>query len=162
MDEHLSPSDVARASGLSTDTLRHYERKGVLPAPRRLMNGYRRYPKETMARVRLIQRALAVGFTLDELASILRERDRGGAPCKKVHQLASSKLLELERRLEEMMALRDELRGMLLNWEGKLKGAQPGKQARLLDSLAETELTPSNGRQRGAGLGWRERKSKRS
>lgn len=157
--EQLSPKEVARAAGVSTDTLRHYERKGVLPAPARLSNGYRRYPKETVSRVRLVQRALAVGFTLDELASILRERDRGGAPCRKVQALARDKLADLERRLEEMTALRDELRGMLIDWEGRLRGAQPGRQARLLDSLADTDLKAGNISDR---FSWRERKSKRS
>jgi DNA-binding transcriptional MerR regulator len=107
----------------------------------------------------LVRRALAVGFTLDELASILKERDRGGAPCRKVQALATGKLADLEKRLSEMTILRDELREMLFNWEGRLKSAEAGKQARLLDSLAETNHA-SNGR--GASLTWRERKSKRS
>ena len=72
--EFLRAGELARASGVSTDTLRHYERKGVLPAPRRSPNGYREYPAEALARVLLVRRALAVGFTLDELAQILRAR----------------------------------------------------------------------------------------
>ncbi|HEY0323427.1 MAG TPA: heavy metal-responsive transcriptional regulator [Pyrinomonadaceae bacterium] len=160
-DEHFGSGELARRAGVSTDTLRHYERKGVLAAPLRLSNGYRKYPRETLERVRLVRRALAVGFTLDELASILRERDRGSAPCKEVRSLAATKLADVERRLEELLALRDELRRMLRNWDKKLAGAAPGTQARLLEALNETDTT-DNGQQRRAAVSWRERKSKRS
>ena len=105
--------ELAQATGVSTDTLRHYERKGVLPRPRRAPNGYRQYPAAAIDRVRLIQQALAVGFTLDELAHILRARDRGGAPCREVRQLAAAKLSDIEARLKETRALRDELRATL-------------------------------------------------
>jgi DNA-binding transcriptional MerR regulator len=70
---------VARQVGVSTDTLRHYERKGLLPPPVRTPSGYRRDPPQTITRVQLIQRALVIGFSLDELARVLRERDRGSA-----------------------------------------------------------------------------------
>jgi DNA-binding transcriptional MerR regulator len=67
---------LARAAGVSTDTLRHYERKGVLGAPRRSANGYREYPPESLERVRLIRRALCFGLTLDELARPRHARAR--------------------------------------------------------------------------------------
>nr|MDQ5839375.1 MerR family transcriptional regulator [Acidobacteriota bacterium] len=85
--EFLRAGELARAAGVSTDTLRHYERKGVLACPRRSANGYREYPADALARVRLVRRALAVGFTLDELARILRARERGVAPCREVREL---------------------------------------------------------------------------
>ncbi|MDQ3744132.1 MAG: MerR family transcriptional regulator, partial [Acidobacteriota bacterium] len=75
----LLSGELARLAGVSTDTLRHYERKGVLPKPRRLGNGYRKYPTNSVERVRLIRRALSVGFTLDELGKFLKARDRGQA-----------------------------------------------------------------------------------
>ena len=84
--------DLAREAGVSTDTLRHYERKKVLPPPLRANNGYRKYPLESLGRLQLIRRALAFGFTLDELALILEERDRGGSPCSEVRRLAAGKL----------------------------------------------------------------------
>src|SRR5215210_4789107 len=90
--EGFLSGELARLAGVSTDTLRHYERKGVLPAARRLNNGYRKYPLDSLDRVRLIRRALAVGFTLDELAQILKARDHGQAPCREVRTLAAEKL----------------------------------------------------------------------
>ena len=90
----LSSSELARLTGVSTDTLRHYERKRVLPRPTRLSNGYRRYPAEAAVRVHLIQRALQVGFSLDELARSLGERERGGVPCRRVRALVADRLAE--------------------------------------------------------------------
>ena len=80
----LSAGQLARLSFVSTDSLRHYERVGVLPKPRRTPAGYRQYPPEAVARVRMIRRALALGFTLRELARVLRVREKGGAPCREV------------------------------------------------------------------------------
>src|SRR6266850_3914821 len=101
--------ELAELAGVSTDTLRHYESKGVLARPLRKANDYRQYPAAALQRVRLIRRALAVGFTLDELARVLGVRDRGGAPCAEVRTLAAAKLSDLEKRLREMVDLRDEL-----------------------------------------------------
>jgi DNA-binding transcriptional MerR regulator len=133
----LLAGELARLSGVSSDTLRHYERKGVLPAPRRLSNSYRKYPANAVERVRLIRRALAVGFTLDELAQFLKARDRGQAPCREVRALASEKLAELESRLREMLALRDELRATLVDWDERLSRKGVDQRAGLLDALAE-------------------------
>jgi len=72
----LGPRGLADASGVSADTVRHYERLGLLPRTVRTAAGYRRFPPESVDRVRLIQRALTVGFSLRELAAILERRDR--------------------------------------------------------------------------------------
>jgi DNA-binding transcriptional MerR regulator len=129
--------ELARLAGVSTDTLRHYERKGVLPIARRLSNGYRKYPPDSLHRVRLVRRALAVGFTLDELARFMKARDRGQAPCREVRALAALKLSELEGRLSEMQALRDELRATLKDWDKRLAGKSDGQRAGLLEALSE-------------------------
>jgi MerR family Zn(II)-responsive transcriptional regulator of zntA len=129
--------ELARLAGVSTDTLRHYERKGVLPVARRLVNGYRKYPPDSLQRVRLIRRALTVGFTLDELAQFLKARERGQAPCREVRALAAEKLSELESRLSEMQSLRDELRTTLKDWDRRLAGKSDGQRAGLLEALSE-------------------------
>jgi len=83
----IGPRDVADAAGVSTDTLRHYERLGLLPKTARTSAGYRRYPPSVIGRVQLIQRALVVGFSLKDLASVLRQRESGEAPCRRVRAL---------------------------------------------------------------------------
>jgi DNA-binding transcriptional MerR regulator len=131
----MGPRELAGLTGVSTDTLRHYERKGLLARPHRTASGYRRYSPEAVARVQLIQRALAIGFSLPDLARVLKERDRGGAPCRRVHQLVSARVEDLDRQLAELTELRAELVGLLQDWGTRLAGAAPGMRAHLLETL---------------------------
>ncbi|HEY0406792.1 MAG TPA: heavy metal-responsive transcriptional regulator [Pyrinomonadaceae bacterium] len=151
--------ELAGLTGVSTDTLRHYERKGVLPRPRRSMNGYRVYPPETLERVRLVRRAISVGFTLDELARLLKEREKGGAPCRQARSLAATKLAEVETRLSELISVRDELRALLADWDARLAATNAGQRAGLLDALARTSTHQTQ--HSAAKASWsRRRKSK--
>jgi DNA-binding transcriptional MerR regulator len=130
--------ELAKAVGVSTDTLRHYERKGIL-RPQRSHNGYREYSEEALERVRMVRQAMAVGFTLDELSMILRVFDQGGAPCHAVRNLAVNKLAEIDKHLQDVIALRNELRESLKDWDAKLAKTTSGKRAGLLKSLAARE-----------------------
>jgi DNA-binding transcriptional MerR regulator len=76
-----------------------------------------------------------VGFTLDELAVILKERDSGGAPCQGVRELAAAKLADLEARLKEMLELKDELESTLRHWDLRMSVTEVGARANLLESL---------------------------
>lgn len=147
----LGPSEAARLAGVSADTLRHYEKKGLLPAPPRTSSGYRRYHPDTVQRVQLIQRALVIGFSLDELARVLDERDRGGAPCRGVRALVNDRLIDLDRQLEELTVLRAELRTLLRDWDARLAGTTPSRRAHLLDTLVERPAI-ERARTRGATI----------
>lgn len=127
--------ELAKQTGVSTDTLRHYERKGVLVRPRRANNGYRLYPKSALNRVLLVRRALAIGFTLDELARILSERDKGSVPCREVYKLTLGKLSSIEEQLDALTALRDEVGLILADWNNRLSTANSDTQIKLLESL---------------------------
>ncbi|HEY2712840.1 MAG TPA: heavy metal-responsive transcriptional regulator [Chthoniobacterales bacterium] len=131
----LSSGELARRADVSRDTLRHYERQGLLALPPRGPNGYRRYPESALERVHLIRRALHVGFTIEELCGILRARDRGDAPCLHVREIAARRLGEIEERLSDLRRLRDELRTTLTGWDQRLAHTAPGRRARLLESL---------------------------
>jgi len=156
---NLRSGELARLAGVSTDTLRHYERKGVLSAPRRSRNGYREYGAEALDRVLLVRRALIVGFTLDELARILKQRDGGRAPCREVRQLAVSKLAEIEVRLKDIATVRDELCATIKDWDARLNRTADGNQARLLDALANKQ---SAGRETLSPVpSWTRRKKRR-
>ncbi len=137
-EKSYTSGELANLIGVSTDTLRHYERKGVLARPRRAQNGYRQYPPETLERLRLIRRALAVGFTLDELARFLQVRDRGGSPCAEVRQHAALKLADVEARLNELKQLRNKLRSTLEIWDRELAHRRDGEPAHLLERLSPT------------------------
>jgi DNA-binding transcriptional MerR regulator len=127
--------ELAKAAGVSPDTLRHYERKGLLRPPR-LENGYREYPNHALERVQMIRQALAVGFTLDELGAIFNVFDHGGAPCRQVRALAATKLAEIERHLQDVLAMRDTLRKSLKEWDKRLATTASGQRAGLLKALA--------------------------
>src|SRR2546426_7814117 len=128
-------SQAARAAGVSADTLRFYERQGVLPPPGRSAAGYRLYQPAAVQRVRVVRRAMAVGFTLEELTRVFQARDKGGVPCREVRAMAARKLDDIERRLRELRAVKRDLRSALKDWDVRLARTRPGEQARLLDSL---------------------------
>ena len=129
-------SQLAKLAGISADTLRLYERKGLLPRPPRSANGYRCYSAESLERVRLIRAALAIGFTLNELAEVFRVRDGHGRPCPRVRQLAGEKLENLELQIRELGVLRKELREVLKEWDHALSQTPKDKRAGLLELLA--------------------------
>jgi len=131
----LGPRDVASATGVSTDTLRHYERCGLLPQVTRTAAGYRRYSPKAVDRVLLIQRALVVGFSLAELKRVLVVRDKGGAPCRTVRALVAQRLDELNRRIEQLVMLREDLSVLLDDWDDRLAKIAAGQRAHLLDGL---------------------------
>jgi DNA-binding transcriptional MerR regulator len=132
----LRSGEIARRAGVSADTLRHYERKGILGKPRRLANGYRTYPPDALDRVLLIQRALAVGFTLDELAGLLRARDRGHPPCREVRALAERKLRDVDQQIEDLERFQKDLGRILRDWDLRLASADGEAPSRFLESLA--------------------------
>lgn len=136
----MRSGELARQSGVSSDTLRHYERVGVLARPRRTPSGYRDYPDCAVARVHLIRRAVVLGFSLDELARILKVREQGGAPCRQVKGLLESKLRAIETEIEERIGLRDELRRLLSDWTGKLAMQQGDEPLHLLQQLTENQF----------------------
>lgn len=163
--EYLRSGELARLAGVSSDTLRHYERKGLLARPRRSTNGYREYPASDLDRVRLVRGALRIGFTLDELARLLRVRDGGGAPCHEVRALAGAKLSAVETQLRELGSLRDELRRLMRDWDILLARNAPPQRAGLLESLVArapqrrtqaSRLTnsPANRKKKGKETQW--------
>lgn len=101
--------EVARSTGVSTKTLRFYEAEGLLPAPDRTAGGYRDYAREALGRVEFIRSAQAAGFTLRQIGEVLEIRDGGQTPCGHVEGLVELRLVEVEQRLAELAAVRDQL-----------------------------------------------------
>ena len=144
----MGPREAARATGVSTDTLRHYERKGLLRGVTRTAAGYRRYSAATVERVLLIQRALVVGFSLADLTRVLGVRDRGGAPCQSVRALVGERLELLNQRIDELLALRDELRLLMTDWDTRLEKTPQGERAHLLEALGARTVIEQRRRKR--------------
>ena len=138
MTTTLRIGNVARAAGLSPDAIRHYERRGLLGVAQRSDGGYRLYRDEDLRRVRVIQAALAAGFTLEELARIFAERRAGRAPCRHVRRLAEEKLRRIDEQLGQLRRLRRALGRTLADWDRRLDMTAPGQPAGLLEALAES------------------------
>ena len=132
----LHSGGLAKAAGVSPDTIRHYERIGVLPRASRTASGYRVYPADAVERVFVVQRALRIGFTLAELADVLKARDAGGAPCHRVYKLAQEKLASVTAGIEALRQTQRYLRQVLGDWEQRMKQTAPGQRSNLLHSLA--------------------------
>lgn len=141
----MTAGRLAQLSGVSADTIRYYERRGVLPCAPRSVTGYRQFPQQSLARVGLIRAALSIGFSIDELAEILAERDRGIAPCARVRDLAAEKLATLETLLADLQSWRRRLRDMLVDWDRKLNATPNGQRAGLLESIATKQKDPLRG-----------------
>jgi MerR family copper efflux transcriptional regulator len=105
----LTIGTVAKRAGVPIDTIRYYEREGLLPEPLRRASGYRSYGEGTVAQLRFIRRAKALGFTLDEIRDLLAlsaDRQRG---VKSVKQRAEERLAAIETRIAELQRVRDGL-----------------------------------------------------
>jgi DNA-binding transcriptional MerR regulator len=131
----MRSGQLARQTGVSTDTLRHYERLGLLPLPQRTAGNYREYPATSPQRVELIRRALTIGFSLPELKTILAVRDKGGAPCRHVRDLLRSKIHNLDEQIRNLVSLRAEMNRLSGEWDKRLRQAKPGQVARLLENV---------------------------
>jgi DNA-binding transcriptional MerR regulator len=145
----LRSGDLAHAAGVSPDTLRHYERLGILKKPPRTSNGYRVYSHDALDRVLLIQNALAVGFSLRELTSILSVRDRGGAPCRQVVELAAEKVLKLDEQIAQLTRLRKSLKEKVKEWNRLVDRVPKNGRVGLLESLGR-DINQNSTNERGA------------
>jgi DNA-binding transcriptional MerR regulator len=101
---------LAAQAGYSVRTIRFYEQSGLLPAPSRTPAGYRSYGQDAVSRLRFVRSAQALGLSLAEIADVLRIRDHQGPPCSYVAELLDTHIGALDRRIDELTALRDELR----------------------------------------------------
>jgi DNA-binding transcriptional MerR regulator len=134
----LSSGALAKAASVSPDTIRHYEKLGILPAALRTESGYRMYPASARQRVLVVQRALRIGFTLAELAEVLQARDGGAAPCRRVYEIAQEKLRSISADIKAMRRTERSLKKILSEWEQRIQNAAPGQKLHLLHSLTET------------------------
>jgi MerR family mercuric resistance operon transcriptional regulator len=96
---------VARSAGVNIETLRYYERRGLLPEPARASSGYRHYPDDSVQVVRFIKRAQQLGFSLDEIGDLSRLARGGPASCREVRALAGAKIADMERRIETLQTM---------------------------------------------------------
>lgn len=107
---------IAEKCNVSVQTVRFYERNGLLPNPPRKDSGYRVYGDADLKLLLFIRQAKALGFSLQEIREILRLRERGQCPCGSVLKLAERHLHNVESQLQQMSTFRDELRRAVKRW----------------------------------------------
>lgn len=101
--------ELAQTASVPAKTIRYYESIGLLPRPKRAANNYRQYTPADIERLRFIAGARALGFSLNDIAEILAARDKSIAPCQRILDGVAKRLNEVDRRIADLLSLRDSL-----------------------------------------------------
>ena len=135
MMEILSIGQVARRAGVGVETIRFYEREGVLEAPPRRASGYRQYSEDVIKRIRFIKRAQRLGFSLKEITELLLLRVDGQTTCEDVKERTRAKIAEVERKQVELQRMRR----ALLQVSALCTGEGPASACPMLEALDQQE-----------------------
>jgi DNA-binding transcriptional MerR regulator len=151
MDEQLRIGDLAAATATKVETIRYYERIGLLPAPGRTPGNYRAYDRRHRERLSFIRHARELGFPIGAVRDLLRLADDPERPCDGADRIARTHLADVERRLERLAALRAELERMLARcYGGRIA------ECRVIEVLADHRhgrcLDPRHGKADAAGV----------
>lgn len=131
-DKLLKIGEVAKQTGIGIETLRFYERSGLLDRPARTEGGYRLYDEEALLTLEFIKRAQTLGFTLDEIRQIIADSRSGHSPCDEVREIVRERLRELDERMRQMRKYRNALAATLQDWDEK--GSAEGHFCGLIES----------------------------
>ena len=129
----LRSGELARRANVNVETLRFYERQGLLPKPPQRASGYREYPPEAVALVRFVKRAQALGFSLREIKELLDLREVPRATCSDVVVLTQRKIEEIDAKINNLRAMRAALTSLLKG----CTGMAPIAQCPIIESLVD-------------------------
>jgi Cu(I)-responsive transcriptional regulator len=129
----LTIGDLGKATGTKVETVRYYERIGLLPKPSRSTGNYRTYGASELNRLSFIRRARDLGFSLDQVRALLRLSDDRTGDCAAVDRIASEHLREVDRKLADLKTLRRELKSVIDSCDGGSVA-----EYRIIDALAPT------------------------
>ena len=115
----LTVGKLAKLGDIGVETVRYYEKRGLLPKPERLPSGYRIYSEETINRVRFIKRAQELGFTLEEISELLALTENPDTDCADIRNHAQDKITEIKAKMKDLKRMQDGL--------AELAGYCPGK-----------------------------------
>ncbi len=132
----LKIGDVAERGGVNLQTIRYYEREGLLPQPPRLPSGYRLFPAHTVLRVRFIKRAQEIGFSLAEIRELLSLRFDPERESVEVRTMATAKLADIEEKIRTLQAMR----GVLQRLTDRCSGCGPASECPILESIDSEEV----------------------
>jgi DNA-binding transcriptional MerR regulator len=141
----LKIGELASSVGVSTDTVRYYERLNLLPRAGRTRSGYRLYSQDDVERLRFIKQAQTLGLSLEEIKALLPERGAGLAECQQVRDLLDAKIEELDAKIAEAQ----DFRAMLATYKNECEAALNGKRGDCCPVLSEItqsgRTTPNQG-----------------
>jgi MerR family mercuric resistance operon transcriptional regulator len=123
-------SEASQASGCHLETIRYYERIGLMPAPTRTGSGYRSYSEQDVERLRFITRGRDLGFSLDEIRSLMRLDQDGDLACEDVTRLAQQHLIDVQDRIRDLQRVARELERTISSCGGGVRA-----QCTILDAL---------------------------
>jgi DNA-binding transcriptional MerR regulator len=146
MGAFLTIGQVSARTGETRDTIRYYERIGLVPKPTRTPSGYRQYRDGVINRLALIRNAQRFGFSLREISGFLGVRDGGGKPCHDVRAAAARMLDAMDRQIGELQATRKRMKATLKLWDATLAATPADRPAFLLDALKPGPLSASRRR----------------
>lgn len=134
----MTAAVLAKQSDVSLYTVRHYTRIGLLKPARNLQNNYKIYQPSDAARVRFIQAAKNLGFSLAEVADVLTEAKHGKSPCPLVREIIVRRIEENRRQIKEMQKLQRKMENALKDW-AKMKNAMPNGDSvcHLIESVGD-------------------------
>lgn len=131
----LTVGKVAKEASVNIETIRFYEKKGLLPKPPRSRSGYRQYSPETVSRVRFIKRSQELGFSLEEIAELLSLRVEPGTTCGDVKRKAEEKLGDIEKKIRDLKQMKSALSSLA----SRCRGKGPTSECPILEHLDEKE-----------------------
>jgi len=139
--ESLTIGQLARAAGVGVETVRFYERGGLLPAPARRHSGYRQYPQDAVRRVRFIRRAKDLGFTLKEIGELLDLRVDRRRGCADVRALARAKIADVDAKMNDLARIRAALDRLAR----ACRGTGPTSKCPILEAIGREEPEHAKG-----------------
>jgi Cu(I)-responsive transcriptional regulator len=131
--DYLKIGELGRQTGTKVETIRYYEREGLLAEPARTAGNYRAYGIEHLNRLSFIRRSRDLGFSLDQVRALLRLADRRDQPCDAVDAIALEHLAEIDRKIGDLQALRQELNGIITRCRSGTIA-----ECRIIESLSPT------------------------
>jgi MerR family mercuric resistance operon transcriptional regulator len=129
--EHLKTGELAKRAGVNVETLRFYERKGLLPVPPRRESGYREYPAESVRLIQFIKRAQELGFSLGEIREVLALRVQPGTTCADVRERAEHKIDDVRQKIADLRAIERALQKLTAT----CTGSGPLSECPILENL---------------------------
>ena len=133
--EALTSGKLAKAARVNLDTIRFYERQGLLPKPPRTASGYRHFSADAIQRVRFISRAQTLGFSLKEIKELLALSAAQRTSCATVRQRAERKIVEIEQKIRDL----DGMKQALMKLAEACSGRGPVTQCPILECLGSDE-----------------------